>query len=294
MTDGPGEPVPATPKWLSIRLVDVLALQGTPLMGVAIGTPGALPTDWHRFGVFIVANALLVGHVFLFNDWADGVSDRLDRNRDRRILPAGMSPQGLWTLAVASGGSSLLLFAALSLRALVLAGLILALGVFYSFPRVGAKGVPVLSTAVHLVGGTLHFLLGYGAFGELDSSALVIAPFFALTFAAGHLIQEVRDYDADRANHVNTNAVRFGPGTTFLAAQVAFGLAFVLLALASHVRVIPQDLRALGLGYLPCLIGAWRATKRGLDSGALVELQRSYRTVYGIVGLLIVWRLLRS
>ena len=45
----------------------------------------------------------------------------------------------------------------------------------------------------------------------IDVRGLAIGTYFGLTFAAGHLTQEVRDYHADVHNGIRTNAAVFGP-----------------------------------------------------------------------------------
>ena len=61
------------------------------------------------------------------------------------------------------------------------------LSTLYSLPWFDWKGRPLLSSAAHLIGGVLHFLLGYSLGGRLDGRGLVIAVFFALIFAAPDL-----------------------------------------------------------------------------------------------------------
>ena len=63
-----------------------------------------------------------------------------------------------------------------------------------------AKRIPLLSSLPHLLGGLLHFLLGYSLFEPIDGRGVLIALFFALTFTAGHLNQEVRDHEGDQVN----------------------------------------------------------------------------------------------
>src|SRR6185436_13822618 len=94
-------------------------------------------------------------------------------------------------------------------RTLALALAIAGLSAIYSLPPCHAKGVPVLGSFLHLAGGVLHFHLGYLLFGAFGGRSLALSMFFALTFTAGHLTQEVRDHDADLLNGIRTNAVAF-------------------------------------------------------------------------------------
>ena len=83
-----------------------------------------------------------------------------------------------------------------TLASLVVAS-IAALSALYSLPYFHWKGRPLLNSATHLAGGVLHFLLGYSLGNAIDRRGLALATFFALTFAAGHLTQEVRDHQGD-------------------------------------------------------------------------------------------------
>ena len=117
----------------------------------------------------------------------------------------------------------------------------------YSHPAPSAKSAPVLSSLPHLLGGLLHFLLGYSLFDALDRRGILIGFFFALTFTAGHLNQEVRDHEGDRVNGLRTNAVFFGKERTFLAGLVLFMLAYADLAWLAFRGLIPAALGVLPL-----------------------------------------------
>ena len=151
----------------------------------------------------------------------------------------------------------------------------------YSHPALSAKSAPVLSSLPHLLGGLLHFLLGYSLFDALDRRGILIGFFFALTFTAGHLNQEVRDHEGDRVNGLRTNAVFFGKERTFLAGLVLFMLAYADLAWLAFRGLIPA-----ALGVLPLVLGpihlalSVRAMRRGLSFDSVGRLQRGYRTLY--------------
>ena len=95
---------------------------------------------------------------------------------------------------------SLLLFSLLGPLTLGLSLAIAILSALYSLAPFNWKGRPLLNSAAHLAGGALHFLLGYSVWSTIDRRGLAIATFFALTFAAGHLTQEIRDHQGDVLN----------------------------------------------------------------------------------------------
>src|SRR5262249_5626407 len=168
-------------------------------------------------------------------------------------------------------------------RTLAIALVIAALGAFYSYPGIGAKSRPIVSSFAHLAGGMLHFLLGYSIWGPLDHQAVLIALFFGLTFTAGHLNQEVRDYDGDRLNGVRTNAVAFGKTAAFLAGGAIFALAYADLAALAYTRMVPLFLLAPPLVLSPLhLVWAVTTFRAGLSFDAVSAFQSRYRAIFAL------------
>jgi 4-hydroxybenzoate polyprenyltransferase len=108
---------------------------------------------------------------------------------------------------------------------------------------------PSLSAAVLLLllvrathaGGLFHFLLGYVVFMPIDERGVQIGLFFALTFTAGHLNHEVRDFELDSRNNAGTNAVAFGKRPAFVpdyfsSASLTFVFFFSAGSDSCHVR----------------------------------------------------------
>src|SRR4051812_17304923 len=131
--------------------------------------------------LFALANYFLVAHIWTLNDWADIHSDTLDCSRSARVFTRkGIAPSLMLGLSMALLSASLGLFAWLSLRTFAIAGSIAVLGFLYSFPGIRAKGIVLLSSIPHLVGGFLHFLLGHALFASVDRNTLLTALIFAL------------------------------------------------------------------------------------------------------------------
>jgi 4-hydroxybenzoate polyprenyltransferase len=277
-----------------IRFRDVLILQGAPLMGVAFSMRALTSQAIGELVLFMVASFLLVAHIFSFNDWAGASTDGNDPNRSQKVFATkGVTPRDVLLLSAVLLALSLLLFAQLSRQTLLLAIAIAALGVFYSHPQLNGKGTPIISSGPHLVGGVLHFLLGYSLFSPIDQTGILIGLFFALTFTAGHLNQEVRDYDGDRLNGVRTNAVAFGKTPAFLAGLVVFTLAYTDLFLLAGVGVVPAALAIVPLALYPIhVVWSVRTLRAGLSFTNVSRFQGRYRMLYGVIGLGIVLALL--
>ncbi|HEY6070927.1 MAG TPA: UbiA family prenyltransferase, partial [Chthoniobacterales bacterium] len=212
-----------------IRFDEVLVLQGTPLMGVAFAIDAITTANLETLGVFLIGSILLVAHVFTLNDWAD-IAHGL-----KAPDPLVSSVRLFW-FSIFLLIASLLVFALIDPRVVILGAIVAALGFFYSHPKLNFKGTPVASSFPHLVGGLFHFLLGYAVFSPIDSRGILIALFFALTFTAGHLNHEVRDFEFDCKTNARTNAVAFGKYAVFLAGLIVFTLAYLCLFLLGWFR----------------------------------------------------------
>jgi 4-hydroxybenzoate polyprenyltransferase len=263
-------------------------------MGVAFAMRVFTSQAIGDLALFVVASFLLVAHIFCFNDWAGASTDRNDPNRSNEVFSTkGVTSRDVLLLSAVLLALSLLLFAHLSRQTLLLAIAIAVLGVFYSHAGLNGKGTPIISSCPHLVGGVLHFLLGYSLFSPIDQSGILIGLFFALTFTAGHLNQEVRDYDGDRLNGVHTNAVAFGRTPAFLAGLVVFTIAYADLFLLAGIGVVPAALAILPLVLYPLhVVWSVRTLRAGLSFANVSRFQDRYRMLYGVMGLGIVLALL--
>ena len=270
----------------SVRALEVLVLQASPILGCALGGYSVERNGTIPLALLLFGSCALTAHIFVFNDWAGHDSDL----RDPLRAPFLFSRQGIGRREVACAAVALLLlagiaFAAVGMRALLIGAAIAALGFLYSGSPVLGKSTPVASSLGHLIGGTLHFLLGYTLAHALDASGLSIGLFFGLVFAAGHLNQEVRDYDGDRLNGIHTNAVAFGRRRAFLASLFAFTAAYAMLTALAALDILPRLLLWSPVAWLLHLAWSLRALRHGLDFETALWMQRRYRWLFALVGL---------
>jgi 4-hydroxybenzoate polyprenyltransferase len=262
-----------------IRFDEVFVLQGTPLMGVVFSIGTITAGKLETLLLFFIGSILLVAHVFALNDWADvahGLKAPDPNVPSRRLFWFSLS------LLIAS----LLVFALIELRVVILGLIVAALGFFYSHPKLNAKGTPIASSIPHLVGGLFHFLLGYAVFMSIDERGILIALFFALTFTAGHLNHEVRDFELDSQNNARTNAVAFGKRPAFVAGLIVFTVAYLCLFVLGWFRFIPRPLAFLALLFYPLhLYWSLLALRRQLNPETLDRFQIQYRVLYAIIGI---------
>jgi 4-hydroxybenzoate polyprenyltransferase len=280
----------AAGRYLScLRLQEILVLQGSPLLGAAFAIRHPTAAHAGPLAILIAANVCLMAHVFLLNDWSGLTTDLTDPNKSSGVFTArGVGSREIGGLTASLLALSLLLFSQLGPGTFCLALAIALLSALYSLPRFNWKGRPLLSSAAHLAGGVLHFLLGYSLGNAIDGRGLALATFFALTFAAGHLTQEIRDHQGDALNAIRTNAVIFGQRRTFAASLTLFTLAQALLLLLALQGTLPRPLAALAILYPVHLRWSLKALAEGLTFESISRLQARYRVLYVIIGLAMV------
>lgn len=292
-TNIPDSPISAKAsalRYLScLRPQDILALQGSPLLGAAFAIGRPTVQDVAPLAILVLANVLLVTHIFMLNDWSGLTSDFADPNKAAGVFTTRNIRRK--DIAVLSAGSlivSLLVFSLAGLFAFGLAIAIAALSALYSLPRFNWKGRPLLNSLAHLAGGILHFLLGYSMAHAIDGRGVAVAMFFALIFAAGHLTMEVRDHQGDTINAIRTNAVVFGQRRAFAASLVLFTLAQTLFLLLSLRGILPRPLSALVVLFPLQLHWSLQTLREGLTYASVSRLQTRYRVLYAVVGLAMV------
>lgn len=261
-------------------------MQASPVLGLLLGG-----YDVARDGIVVpclllLGSFALTAHIFVLNDWAGHETDR----RDPLRAPHVFARAGIVRKEVAAAAVVLLAIATAGLAtagatALAIGAAIEALGLLYSLSPVLGKNTPLASTLNHLLGGILHFLLGYTLVHEIDGNGVAIGVFFGLVFAAGHLNQEVRDYEGDRASGVRTNAAVFGRRNAFLASLCIFMSAYALLTCLAVVGVLPRLLLWSPVAALLHLAWTLRALQRGLHFETALWIQRRYRWLFAMIGL---------
>jgi 4-hydroxybenzoate polyprenyltransferase len=287
-------PIPATKisplRYLSsLRLQDIVVLQGPPLLGAAFALRHLHTQNLAALITLLVANVFLMAHVFTLNDWSGLTADLADHNKAAGTFAArGLGRREIGGLTTVLLVVSLVFFSILGATTFGLALAIATLSALYSLPQFNWKGKPLLSSTAHLAGGILHFLLGYSLGHAPDRRGLAIAVFFALIFTAGHLTQEVRDYQGDAANGIRTNAVIFGQRRTFVASLVLFAFAHVLLLLLALEGIVARPLAALVVLFLVQISWSVGTMRDGLSYASVGRLRTRYRVFYAVIGLAIV------
>lgn len=275
----------------STRAPEVLALQASPILGSVLGGFSLERCGVLRLGLLLLGSLALTAHVFVFNDWAGHSSDIRDSRRAKLVfVRRGISKRQVARLAIALIIIANVAFAAVGRPAMLLGAAIATLSLLYSCSSSFGKSTPIVASINHLLGGALHFLLGYTLCHALDASSLVISLFFGLVFAAGHLNQEVRDYEGDLLNGIRTSAVVFGCRRTFIASLCLFTAAYALLAVLAALGIMPRLLLWSTLVWLLHVAWSLRALRRGLGFETALWMQRRYRLLFAFIGLAMLVR----
>lgn len=273
----------------STRAPEVLALQASPILGSILGGFSLERYGVIRLGLLLLGSLALTAHVFVFNDWAGYSSDIRDPRRAALIFARqGISRRQVACVAIALLIFANVAFAAVGRTAILLGAAIAALSLLYSCSLSFGKRTPIMGSLNHLLGGALHFLLGYTLSHALDTSGLVISLFFGLVFAGGHLNQEVRDYEGDLLNGIRTSAVVFGCRRTFLASLCMFTAAYAILVGLAALGRMPRLLLWSPIVWLLHVAWSLRALQRGLGFETALWMQRRYRLLFALIGLAII------
>jgi 4-hydroxybenzoate polyprenyltransferase len=281
--------------WLgSIRIEESVVLQAFPVFGLACARPVLGPAVLVSSAVLLAALFLLFAYIFALNDWADAEQDQRDPRKAaitsrRQRLPPRLLQRLALILAI--GGAAL--FAVLPVRTWPYVAWFLIAGALYSHPRIALKRSRLGSSVLHLLTGSSHFLVGYALIRPPGGAALLVSLWCGVVFAAGHLVQEVEDSDADRAAGISTHAVHWGKRGAFLAAFAVFTLSFAYLAGLAALTVLPARLGAAVLFYPILGVLFLLALRRDLAPDAVFALRRRYRLLFGglMIALVVgVWR----
>lgn len=277
--------------FVSTRALEVLVLQASPILGCFLGGFVLKTSAVIRLSLLLTGSVALTAHVFVFNDWAGHSSDIRDPRRSTRVFARrGISRRQVACIATALLIVANVAFAAAGRRAVLLGATIAALSVLYSSSPRWGKSTPVLASINHLLGGALHFLLGYTLSRPLDAKGLMISLFFGLVFAAGHLNQEVRDFDGDLLNGIRTSAVVFGRRRAFLASLFLFTAAYAILAGLAAFGILPRLLLWAIVLWPLQVVWSVQALHRGLGFETAIWMQRRYRLLFALIGLAMLAR----
>ena len=280
-------------RYLRSRILEFPVWLGIPTIGLAAS--GKI-LDFSELTIFYVATGLSVWHVLLLNDWGGLVRNPAESARFvRGENPVAVARLLLWASVLLYAGS-LLLFGVLGKDLVLLAVIGVGVSTLYSHPGLHFKERPLGAPAMHFLGGSVQFLLGYCLFSPFELRAVLMAPFFSAVLASGHFIHQCTDRDEDEKGGINTYASRFG---TAASARTALGL-FVLshiyfLTLYAFKLVTPIETIIFTFPLLVHIVFGRRIlADMNPPVAFLYHYRRAYRGAFAIATLFFLcWKFLR-
>jgi 4-hydroxybenzoate polyprenyltransferase len=244
----------------------VLFVTVTTLLGAKLGGG----TFDLRLLIVLVANILVVGFAFMYNDVEDAADDALDaRKAKRNPISAGMiSPRIGKAACVAVSGAVLGLYTLLGGMALLLGALCLALAFLYSWRVARLKAVPVADLLTHSLSlAGLQFLCAYFAFDQGKPYSWLFFAFVALVSVYGELNNELRDIEVDRRAGIRHTADLLGVRRTKGLMIGSLVAALAVLAIFLALEMIPLWLLIVPLVIAPMLFAEhlWRLVRGQAD-----------------------------
>lgn len=271
-----------------VRWREIIFFSGIPLLGALFSTSALNPKALLKIGLLIAAVFLTGSHVWLWNNLWGLKTDRYKYNK-RRGATECISFRELFILSFLPLGLGIFSYFALPQRTFLMGMITVLILDIYSGPPVFLKGRPGYSSLVHLIAGTLFFLVGYSLFRPVGLPALLLGLYFGLVFMAGHLNHEIEDYEADREARIFTNAVKFGKRRVFFYSLGFFTLSSIYFYLLGYYAILPQLLAILPLLIYPFHLYFLRyALKEGLTSESVSRFRKNYRWLYAIIGCVII------
>lgn len=181
-------------------------MTGFSVIGILFTNTAGL-YDAKKLSIVFTIIMLYVMAVYFLNSFADYKNDALsDRLKKNSKIPRW----GYFLLLLIA--TTLFVSGSLLVNSYVAICNVMALLLWclYYLPPTRLKSTLFGGTIIHFAAGILHFHSGYCSFAHYSTRSILIAAFFALLLAVGHLHHEIIDYDDDLLTGNKTTAVRVG------------------------------------------------------------------------------------
>jgi 4-hydroxybenzoate polyprenyltransferase len=253
--------------WRLLRFNDYA---GSVVFTTCLGVAAAGGTFGWKMVLVLLANWLVVGFAFMYNDVEDAPDDARDPKKvQRNPVTAGLiSPNAANLASFAVALLGFLLFLPLGVVPTILGGITVVLGFLYSYRPLRLKGIAVVDVVSHaLMLSSFQLLCGYFTFSDTLNTAY-IAPLLSMTTASayGQLYNQVRDFEGDQLAGLKNTAGLLGKPTAVLLLQALLTIAVAAGAYALIVQQI-APLWVFGFGFALLCIIVFPGVVRGLISG---------------------------
>lgn len=164
-----------------------------------------------------ISFSIITGAIFVLNQYFDRKIDSMNPQKRHLPVAAGkLSPKQSSILYVTLSAVGLLITAVVDYKLLFLFITYIGVGILYSAPPFSFKKRPIIDLLTVGIGsGILPFLIGMQVSNKLSIDfslpllLICIIPLFLFQIAS-HIFQAIGDYEADKAEKINTFTVRYG------------------------------------------------------------------------------------
>ncbi len=282
--------------YVALRVKEILLIGGVTFIGLVFSTPTNTQIDFGKWLLIMFSSYFLLGHSFASNDWSGYEYDKNDINKSNRPLITGeLSLTEIKVICISLLLVSLTMAAIVSLTSFFIVIGIAILNYLYSGEKIFFKGVPVVSTTIHVLGASLLFLLGYSSLGYFDYSGVSFAVYFGIVYAAGHLNHEISDLDSDKSSGISTNTYFLGKKKSLILSFVLFSLSFAYVTLLIFQNILPLTLIiGVAIAYSFYSYYFWITLYSPLSYESLINFRRKYRFIFLFWGIFIVLNIVLS
>jgi len=270
----------------SIRWFEIMVRMGAPFLALLLTTPPFSMFVFLRIVHALVAFFFLWAHVYAFNEWGGYPSDTRDLSKAHTPLMSGKIRRSeMFTLAWVCMFASVVLYALLDVRLLLIACADSIIGILYVYPKVLLKDVPFISFLILFLVSVGDFALGWLIFSPYITHGVLIGLYFGILGIAGQSYHETGDYDTDKKSKIRTNAVRFGKKRIFVIGFVLYTISCLYFCLLAQQAIVPDYLCIPILVTYPLYALLFAVCLRAqLQSSAIRRFVVRYRILYGGIG----------
>jgi 4-hydroxybenzoate polyprenyltransferase len=293
-----------TPRFLSeltqliraFRLIDAAVFTGISIAGVFIAYYH-LSVSSFVYGellLFIISIYMLNIHIFLINDWADYKEDKKDHDKNKHCFH--FSANTILFLSLFFGIVALVLLLSFSITKFLLGLIVILLSILYSssFFYLRGKTIPVLSSALHLLGGMFVFLLGYSFYGSIQVDSVLTGLALGVFLMAGHLFQEIQDAKGDCLNKTKTTANTIGKTKTGLVATLLILIGHAFFQYLIESGMFPNITILNWLAFTMIISFIIIPFRSNFSQQTTKQLRNRYRVVYFIFGFFVFLKIVNE
>lgn len=274
----------------SIRLFEISVRMGAPLIALLLTLPELNVVNGIRVIHALGAFFFLWAHLYAFNEWAGYSFDKHDPSKRITPLLAGeIVPREMLLLSMIFVLISIILYAFLDIRFLIIVLLDILIGILYAHPKILLKGIPFVSFVFLFIVSVLDFLLGWFVFSSSFHKGLLIGIFFGMLGIVGQHYHEVGDYDSDKRVGIKTNAVRYGKKRIFIRGFFLYTFSCLYFCVLTFLKILHGYLYlTLVLSYPVYLFIFYNCMRADMTSSGVHLFVKRYRILYGFIGVAMI------